>query len=159
AAAPQRAVSGGDGNVRSAGAATIAPPRMPEPVTPKAPVFVHKGPPPATPAVRRYAREQNVDLRTVPGSGPGGRVLPEDVDRFRSGGATAEMEPGIAVQEAPAAPPARTAETPGREVVPMVRPPSAAAAEGMPDFSQWGAIKREPAPQIRKAIARQMLRA
>ncbi|KAJ2452742.1 hypothetical protein EV183_002721 [Coemansia sp. RSA 2336] len=36
----------------------------------------------ATPAVRRIAREHNVDLRFVPGSGKGGRILKEDVHRF-----------------------------------------------------------------------------
>ena len=35
----------------------------------------------ASPAVRRVARELGVDLASVPGSGPGGRVLREDVDR------------------------------------------------------------------------------
>src|SRR6185295_17675281 len=33
------------------------------------------GPVPATPATRRLARELGVDLKTVRGSGPGGRVL------------------------------------------------------------------------------------
>ncbi|KAJ2202183.1 hypothetical protein EV180_002536 [Coemansia sp. RSA 518] len=36
----------------------------------------------ATPAVRRVARENNVDLHYVAGSGKGGRVLKEDVLRF-----------------------------------------------------------------------------
>ncbi|KAJ2633025.1 hypothetical protein H4R22_000798 [Coemansia sp. RSA 1290] len=36
----------------------------------------------ATPAVRRIARERKVDLRFVPGSGKGGRILKEDVHRF-----------------------------------------------------------------------------
>ena len=36
----------------------------------------------ASPSVRRHARERGVDLRQVPGSGPGGRVRHEDVDEF-----------------------------------------------------------------------------
>ncbi|KAJ2666160.1 hypothetical protein IW148_001089 [Coemansia sp. RSA 1199] len=36
----------------------------------------------ATPAVRRVARENNVDLHYVAGSGKGGRILKEDVLRF-----------------------------------------------------------------------------
>jgi 2-oxoglutarate dehydrogenase complex dihydrolipoamide succinyltransferase (E2) component len=53
----------------------------------------------ATPATRRLARELGVDIATVQGSGPQGRVTDEDVRRFagssRSGPAT------IAVQQAP----------------------------------------------------------
>ena len=36
----------------------------------------------ATPAVRSYAREQGIDLGTVPGSGKGGRVTKADIDAF-----------------------------------------------------------------------------
>jgi 2-oxoisovalerate dehydrogenase E2 component (dihydrolipoyl transacylase) len=39
----------------------------------------------ASPAVRRLARELNVDLSKVPGSGAKGRVYKEDVQRFVSG--------------------------------------------------------------------------
>ena len=40
----------------------------------------------ATPATRRFARMQGIDLETVTGSGPGGRVLQSDVSRFAAGG-------------------------------------------------------------------------
>ncbi len=36
----------------------------------------------ASPSVRRHARDRGVDLRQVSGSGPGGRVRHEDVERF-----------------------------------------------------------------------------
>ena len=36
----------------------------------------------ATPAVRSYAREQGIDLNTVPGSGKGGRVTKADINAF-----------------------------------------------------------------------------
>ena len=39
----------------------------------------------ASPLVRRLAREQGVDLAQVKGSGPEGRILQEDLDRFSQG--------------------------------------------------------------------------
>jgi len=36
----------------------------------------------AAPSTRRYAREQGVDLSAVEGTGPNGRILREDVDRY-----------------------------------------------------------------------------
>ncbi|HIV75176.1 MAG TPA: 2-oxo acid dehydrogenase subunit E2 [Candidatus Pseudogracilibacillus intestinigallinarum] len=52
----------------------------------------------AMPSVRKYAREQGVDIQEVTGSGKNGRILKEDVDAFVSGDvipseeATAEVE-------------------------------------------------------------------
>jgi pyruvate dehydrogenase E2 component (dihydrolipoamide acetyltransferase) len=40
----------------------------------------------ATPAVRRHAREDDIDIHQVPGTGPGGRVTHSDLDAFQSGG-------------------------------------------------------------------------
>ncbi|MDQ0350453.1 pyruvate dehydrogenase E2 component (dihydrolipoamide acetyltransferase) [Alkalibacillus filiformis] len=39
----------------------------------------------AMPSVRKYARENDVDIRQVSGSGKNGRILKEDVDTFLSG--------------------------------------------------------------------------
>lgn len=39
-------------------------------------------PVPAAPSVRRVARELGIDIRRVPGSGPGGRISEEDVKAF-----------------------------------------------------------------------------
>lgn len=47
---------------------------------------------PAAPSVRRVAREFGVDINTVPGSGPGGRISAEDVKQYArqaGGGAVA----------------------------------------------------------------------
>ena len=40
----------------------------------------------ATPAVRRRAREDDIDIHRVPGTGPGGRVTHADLDAFQTGG-------------------------------------------------------------------------
>lgn len=54
----------------------------------------------ATPAVRRLARELGVDLASVPGTGPGGRITREDVERA----AAARAEPHEEVERVPHTP-------------------------------------------------------
>lgn len=122
---------------------TAAPAPAPEKdaPAPAAPAVAQRkpgdGPVAAAPAVRKRARELSVDINLVPGSGPKGRVLKEDVERFAQGGATPAAQPT-------AAPSGGTLTIPGAE---------------LPDFSQHGPIRREDIPQIRKTIARQMTRA
>ncbi|MCO7187843.1 MULTISPECIES: dihydrolipoyllysine-residue acetyltransferase [unclassified Pseudoalteromonas] len=43
----------------------------------------------ASPAVRRRAREMDIDITQVPGSGKNGRVFKEDLERFAQGGTVA----------------------------------------------------------------------
>lgn len=100
----------GDGNVKpgddlpvaaepapAAAPEQAAPPPAPEQVAPaSAPVapaptpMVRVAPPAgqkplAAPSVRRRAMEAGVDLRTVPGSGPAGRIGHEDLDAYLNG--------------------------------------------------------------------------
>lgn len=139
---------GGDGRVTTGRAATIAEP--PPHAT---------GPIPAAPAIRRYAREQGIDLRQVHGTGPGGRIVREDVERYAIAGPS-----GTGVS-APPAPAPRTTEpvtTPEPSTVTVPSSPAPMAptvpSEALPDFSQWGPVRREKVPQIRKTIARQMVK-
>ncbi|MDD9934715.1 MAG: dihydrolipoamide acetyltransferase family protein [Myxococcales bacterium] len=97
---------------------------------------------PASPSVRRFAREQGVDLAALTGSGEGGRITREDVVRAASpapAAATPAAAPAPAPRAAaaPAAPAAAPAvlsrgglgafrvppyvERPGDELVPMSR--------------------------------------
>ncbi|EUJ27676.1 Dihydrolipoyllysine-residue acetyltransferase component of pyruvate dehydrogenase complex [Listeria grayi] len=46
----------------------------------------------AMPSVRKYAREQGVDITQVGGSGKNNRILKADIDAFANGGATATSE-------------------------------------------------------------------
>jgi len=92
---------------------------------------------PAAPAVRKLAREKGVDLDSVQGTGPGGRVTREDLERHGKG-----------APQAPFAAQARRATS---------KP--AAAAEGIAGADKWGPIRRAPLNQIRKTIANQMTRA
>lgn len=76
-----------------------APPKeesKPEPIAEKAPEPVAAAPVAraagtkalASPAVRQRAREANIDLQIVAGSGPGGRISHADLDRHIAGGAS-----------------------------------------------------------------------
>lgn len=95
---------------------------------------------PAGPATRRIARELGVDLHAVAGSGPRGRITPEDVREAAQGApAPAQVRPTAA----PSAPAARPAPAP-------VERPGVAAAD------KFGPVRREKLSQIRKTIARQM---
>jgi pyruvate dehydrogenase E2 component (dihydrolipoamide acetyltransferase) len=81
-----------------------------------------------------------VDLDAIPGTGPGGRVTKEDVERA----GTASPSPvGPASAAAPMARP---------------RPQPAAPLPGIADADKWGPIRRESINQIRKTIANQMTR-
>lgn len=89
------------------------------------------GPIPAAPAVRKLAREKGVDLRSVKATGPRGRVLREDVERAALSSDGGALPAGGGT-------------------------PLEINVGELPDFSQYGPIRREPAPQIRKTIAKQM---
>nr|WP_155111330.1 dihydrolipoamide acetyltransferase family protein [Metabacillus mangrovi] len=53
----------------------------------------------AMPSVRKYAREQGVDIRQVNGSGKNGRISKEDIDAFGKGGAAPQQEEAAAPKE------------------------------------------------------------
>ncbi|PVE23320.1 branched-chain alpha-keto acid dehydrogenase subunit E2 [Microvirga sp. KLBC 81] len=65
--------------------------RMPRPAVARA-----EGEKPiASPAVRLRAREAGIDLRQVPGTGPGGRITHEDIDAFFAHGPQVARGPGL----------------------------------------------------------------
>nr|HMN82211.1 dihydrolipoamide acetyltransferase family protein [Burkholderiaceae bacterium] len=78
----------------------------------------------ASPSVRRHARELGVELRAVPGSGPGGRIRHEDVERFAARAAAepaAAAQPATAAQSAAPVPPATAyAERHDVQAVPVI---------------------------------------
>lgn len=55
----------------------------------------------AIPAVRKYAREKDVDLREVPATGKNNRVTREDIDNFLAGGAKSATAETPVVEETP----------------------------------------------------------
>ena len=90
---------------------------------------------PAAPSVRRLARELNVDIYSVKGSGPGERITADDVKAAAEDGKSPEGEKKGKPQE-------KTAQAP--------------QAGPLPDFSQWGDVERKKMSGIRKATANSM---
>ncbi|WP_413365153.1 dihydrolipoamide acetyltransferase family protein [Lysinibacillus sp. 3P01SB] len=91
----------------------------------------------AMPSVRKFARENDVDIRQIKGTGKNGRVLKEDVEKFMAGGH---------VEEAPQA-----EETTSAAEETVQTAPAAVNLEG--DFPET----REKMSGIRKAIAKAMV--
>ncbi len=85
---------------------------------------------PASPSVRRLAREIGVDIHQVQGSGPGGRISDEDVKEHARRILSSVGASGAAPRQA--------------------GPP---AAVPLPDFQKWGAIDRQPMNNIRRKTA------
>jgi pyruvate dehydrogenase E2 component (dihydrolipoyllysine-residue acetyltransferase) len=84
---------------------------------------------PAAPSTRRYARELGVDITSVEGTGPGGRVSIDDVHST----ARAIILGGGGGGRVPTTP--------------------------LPDFSQWGEVERVPLRSIRKKTAERLAEA
>jgi pyruvate dehydrogenase E2 component (dihydrolipoamide acetyltransferase) len=84
----------------------------------------------ASPSVRRYARELGADLSRVTGSGPKGRILEQDVQRFVKQSLTAGA----------AAPGAGTPAAGALNLLPWPAP----------DFSRFGPVETAPLSRIRK---------
>ena len=84
---------------------------------------------PASPTVRRLARELGIPIEQVPGSGPAGRILEEDVKSFakRVIAGVGGMAAGARIQTMP-----------------------------LPDFSRWGEVERRDMTGIRRKIADSM---
>ena len=93
----------------------------------------------ATPAVRRHARELELDIHAVPGSGKGGRVTHDDLARFTQPAAEA---PAV---EAPAA----AAEP----VIPVAVPQAAPQPTGSETHIPIIGLRRKIAQQMVKAYS------
>ncbi|WP_322922106.1 dihydrolipoamide acetyltransferase family protein [Paenibacillus campi] len=97
----------------------------------------------ATPSVRKFAREQGVDLSQVSGTGNNGKITREDVQSFKQGGGqVSSATEAVAAEEKAAAPVASAAA------------PSAPAASA----SAAGEEERVPFKGIRKVIANAMVK-
>jgi pyruvate dehydrogenase E2 component (dihydrolipoamide acetyltransferase) len=118
----------------------------------------------AAPAVRRMAREMEIDINQVPPTGPGGRVTADDLLRYDTHGSdTAAGSVSKTGSEGAAKQPAQTAES--GENRPL---PSGAEAKGdrvpasgipfltlspLPDFAAQGPVEIIPMRSVRKKTA------
>ena len=93
----------------------------------------------ASPLAKRLAAERGIDLATLTGTGPGGRIVKEDVDAAGSGTASAIQATASQAQVAAAAP---------------VAPTVAAAPAATPDFGIPHEVVK--LSNMRKTIARRL---
>jgi pyruvate dehydrogenase E2 component (dihydrolipoamide acetyltransferase) len=129
-AAPER----GDGGVRSA------------------PAGEADGEVRASPMARRIARERGLDLASIQGSGPAGRVIRADVERAAEdrGAPRAPQPPPPPAGEGPATTRAAAAAPPGAPPAPPAAP---APVQGGPDQE----IEEVPLNNIRRVTGRRMV--
>jgi pyruvate dehydrogenase E2 component (dihydrolipoamide acetyltransferase) len=128
-----------DADIRAGGDKQFppVPPPRGSATLPSGPPAVSPGaagvPPAATPATRRLARELGVDLATVKGSGPGGRITDDDV-RGAKGQSSAVVK----------------AAEPGEPPRPLEQ---ARTLPPLPRFEQWGSVERQPFRGVRRRSA------
>lgn len=104
----------------------------------------------ASPLARRLATEYGIDLRQVVGTGPGGRIIKENVEAFL---ATHGKSP--AAPAAPVSPPAVSAPPPAVPVPPAPAPTPAAPAPVVAAAASAGDTV-EPMSRMRQAISKVM---
>ena len=126
-----------------------APPAPPAPQAPPqaAPEPVAQEPAgPLSPLVRKMARENNIDLSQVRGTGAGGRITKQDVESYMAGGQQ---------QAAPAAQPA----APQAPAAPAYAPPAPVAQQPVAPLAPAGQAKTriEPLSTMRQKIAEHMV--
>lgn len=93
--------------------------------------------PPASPTVRKIAKDLGIDLRRVPGTEHGGRITIEDLKNYVQQLQSIALSGGGAVQ----APASTSALKPAAEKI---------------DFSKWGPVTKKEPSNLRKTIGKKM---
>jgi pyruvate dehydrogenase E2 component (dihydrolipoamide acetyltransferase) len=109
----------------------------------------------ASPVARRIAREQGIDLSTLQGSGPGGRIVKADVEAATTSGAVTPATDGA---PAPQAAPAETAApaAPAEPAEPQAAPPAPAPAVVAEAGTAKGEVSIQELTRTQQVIARRM---
>lgn len=105
----------------------------------------------AAPATRRLAREMGIDIGSVPGSGPGGRVTNEDLKAFEGDG-----NAGRTLEREESAPEARPAsrQRPDEESSEVLSIPFLEVDRE--PVAEAGPVEREPLRSLRRKVAVKM---
>jgi pyruvate dehydrogenase E2 component (dihydrolipoamide acetyltransferase) len=164
AAAPQATVAQSDGASHVDAAPQAAPPPVPAQDTG---TVVEETAGPLSPLVRKMARENNIDLSRVKGTGVGGRITKQDLESYLTGQTAGQTGTAVAPVSAPrpvAAPPPQQAPVhvpapppEAQRQVPQAAPTSpqpAAVQTTMPGAPP--AMRVEPMSIMRQKIAEHM---
>jgi pyruvate dehydrogenase E2 component (dihydrolipoamide acetyltransferase) len=104
----------------------------------------------ASPLARRVARETGVDLASLSGSGPGGRIVKADVQAASTAGASAPSQSGTAA-------PAETAPAGAAAAASATAPAASAPSLGREDVTKAkGETTTESLTRMQQTIARRM---
>ncbi len=111
------------------------------------------GRPHASPIARRIAKEKGLDLTTLQGSGPGGRIVKADVEK--AGSTSPGDQTGAPGSEPRTAAPQATGET-GFEPATAQAPASAPAAAAPGPETAKGTVSYEDPSKLQSTVARRM---
>ncbi len=127
--------------------APVAAAPAPPPPPPPAPVAAAPAEPqgPLSPLVRKMARENNIDLGQVTGTGAGGRITKDDVETHLSGAPVPASATTVTTTAVPVPQPAAPA------------PPPAPASVPPPARAEAAKIRVEPMSTMRAKIAEHMV--
>ena len=98
-------------------------------------------PPPASPSLRKIARELGIDLYRVAGSERGGRIVMSDLRAY-----VQKIQRSALEARSPAGSPAPPAVLPSPKTAPVSI-----------DFSQWGPVTKQKITTLRRSISRKMV--
>jgi len=113
----------------------------------------------ASPLARRIAKQEGVDLGSVKGSGPRGRVIERDVRAAKAAGpaSTPAEAPNSALNSKPAEPP-KAAPAPAA-AAPRAAGPAGLSADQVRGFYAKGTYEEVPLDGMRKTIAKRLTEA
>ena len=107
----------------------------------------------ASPVARRMAVEMGVELRSLEGTGPGGRIVKADVEAAARGGARVEERPAAADGAPPAEAPAKE-EAPPEERRPA--PPKAPEPVAAGEAGAKGELRVQELTRLQQTVSRRM---